>query len=341
MSPTTSRDGVVFVDLVKVTQPDDGGRRHRRRPPTCPRRRRRPATRRSSVARRRANCLLVVDNCEHVQDAARTLARAAARRLPVAARAGDQPAAADAAVRARGVRARPVARHADGRERRGGVVRRADDRRRCRPPPQPAELDAIAEICAALDGHGAGDRAGGGAGRPASASTPLAGALGSRLRPPRHRHHGPTTGTARCRAAIDWSYDLLAPDERAVLRAAAMFAAPPDLDAVSAVERPPAGSGRSTRSARLVDWNLVSLKAGSPDPLPGAGDDPPVRHRAPPSSKARPTPCARPTSTGAKRRLDDLSRAGAGRRAVVRRGGRRARRRPRRAGVGASPPGVT
>ena len=134
------------------------------------------------------------------------------------------------------------------------------------------------------------------------------------------------------RAAIDWSYDLLAADERAVLRAAAVFAAPADLDAVSAVAgRPPGRS--STRSAGSSTGTCVGARGRVARPLPGAGDDPPVRRRRrrvegeaealrERPRRLVPTSPRRPVGTRA------------GRRAVVRRGGRRARRRPRRAGVG-------
>ena len=212
------------------------------------------------VARRR-NCLLVVDNCEHVQDAARIwLERllSACRSLHVLATSrlrlmlpfehvvsvpGLSLGTADANDAVALFIERMVAAGADR-------------------PSAAADLDTIAEICAALEGMALGIEL-------AAARVPglgleaLAGALGSRLdildigarADDRHRS---------LRAAIDWSYELLAPDERAVLRAAATFAAPADLDAICAVTRQPSPPAVLDALARLVDWNLASLKAGSP-----------------------------------------------------------------------------
>ena len=65
------------------------------------------------------------------------------------------------------------------------------------------------------------------------------------------------------RAAIDWSYHLLSPDEQAVLRAVSAFAAPFDLDAAGALlGRPP--SDLLEVLGRLVDWSLVTLRPGRP-----------------------------------------------------------------------------
>src|SRR6478752_803623 len=64
-------------------------------------------------------------------------------------------------------------------------------------------------------------------------------------------------------AAIAWSYDLLDADERSVLLGAAVFAAPFDLDAICAVVDLPSTTVLGAL-ARLVDWNLVSLRPGWP-----------------------------------------------------------------------------
>ena len=65
------------------------------------------------------------------------------------------------------------------------------------------------------------------------------------------------------RAAIDWSYELLDAGQQRLLRSASVFAAPFDLDAASAV------TGESSlvlldALGRLVDWNLVGLRTGPP-----------------------------------------------------------------------------
>lgn len=65
------------------------------------------------------------------------------------------------------------------------------------------------------------------------------------------------------RAAIDWSYHLLADEQRDVLRAVSVFAAPFDVDAAARLTGVPATQLRSVLG-RLVDWNLVNLRAGQP-----------------------------------------------------------------------------
>ena len=113
------------------------------------------------------------------------LARAAAHRLWVAARPGHQQAAADAAVRARRVRTGPLARHRR-RQRRGGVVHRADGRCRCRPPERSRRSGHDRGDLRRPRGHGAGDRAGGG---PGPRSRPRRARRRARVAPghPRHR----------------------------------------------------------------------------------------------------------------------------------------------------------
>ena len=66
-----------------------------------------------------------------------------------------------------------------------------------------------------------------------------------------HRHRWLAT-------AIGWSYDLLDDHEQAVLRAAAVFVTPFDLDSVCAVTGSPSASIRALL-AHLVDWHLVTL----------------------------------------------------------------------------------
>ena len=227
---------------------------------TCPRRRLPRARRRSSGRSPSRNCLLVVDNCEHVQDAARTwlerllsdcrslhvLATSRLRLMLPFEHVVSVPGLSLDAAGADDAVALFIER----------MVAAGADR-----PSGAADRETIAEICAALEGMALGIEL-------AAARVPglgleaLAGALGSRLdildigarADDRHRS---------LRAAIDWSYELLAPDERAVLRAAATFAAPADLDAICAVTRQPSPTVLDAL-AHLVDWNLASLKAGSP-----------------------------------------------------------------------------
>ncbi len=251
--------GAVFVDLVKVTRPDmvfvaiaeaadvpeTSGARHEALV--------------ASLADR--PCLLLIDNCEHVQDAARiwverllgacpslhVLATSRLRLMlpfehvvavPGLSLASDSGVTDAAALFIE----RMVAAGADA-------------------PSCASDLAMIGEICAGLEGMALGIEL-------AAARVPslglegLSGALGSRLdildigarAHDRHRS---------LRAAIDWSYELLAPHEQAVLRAAATFAAPSDPGAVAAVAGQPPPAVLDAL-ASLVDWNLAELEAGAP-----------------------------------------------------------------------------
>ena len=123
-----------------------------------------------------------------------------------------------------------------------------------------ADRAMIGVICTALEGSALGIELAA-ARAPSLGLEELAGALGTHFEildigaraEERHRS---------LRAAIDWSYQLLAAEEQAMLRAAATFAAPADLAAVCAVSRRPSRAVVDVL-ARLVDWNLVALKAGS------------------------------------------------------------------------------
>ena len=83
------------------------------------------------------------------------------------------------------------------------------------------------------------------------------------------------------RDAIGWSYDLLTPDDQALLRRVAVFASWFDVDAACAV----AGAGRDRAEiadglARLAEHSLLVVERGDAHEVSGAGDDPPVRRRA-------------------------------------------------------------
>src|SRR5690606_23984656 len=127
---------------------------------------------------------------------------------------------------------------------------------------------AVAAICAAVDG------------------VPLSIELVAariRLLPPRmlleRLHHrlavltdGPRDLPPRqrtLRAALDWSYDLLSDDERALLANLAVFAGPFTIDAAEAVAQPDgafADAGLLAGLTALVDKNLLRQEADSGAP---------------------------------------------------------------------------
>jgi predicted ATPase/DNA-binding CsgD family transcriptional regulator len=65
------------------------------------------------------------------------------------------------------------------------------------------------------------------------------------------------------RAAIDWSFDLLDDDQQRLLRVVSVFAAPFELDAACIIAGRPAAQ-LLDMLGQLVDWNLISLRSGSP-----------------------------------------------------------------------------
>ena len=260
----TFADGCVFVDLVKVTQPamvvaaiaDACGAPERSAAM-------REETLVASLSDRQ--CLVIIDNCEHVQDAARVCIE----RLLSACPSIRILATSRLRLMLPFERVYPVpgmsladADSADdpGRAGRSDAVTLFVERMVAAgapPPSQPAELATVHDICHALDGMAlaielAAARA------PSLGLDGLLAGLGSRLRilavgsraEDRHRS---------LRAAIDWTYDLLTAPDQQTLRAAAVFAAPFGLDALCSVTQAlPAVVLDSL--ARLVDWNLVALR---------------------------------------------------------------------------------
>ncbi|MFL6151940.1 MAG: ATP-binding protein [Ornithinibacter sp.] len=252
-------DGCVFVDLVRVVQPamvvtavaDACGVAERA-----------GATREEALLAALADrdLLLVVDNCEHVRDTA----RATIERLLPACPGVRVMATSRLRLMLPYERVLPV----------GGLSLSEDggrsdaetlfvDRMTAAGAPAPtgSEVEVVRRICAGLDGMAlsielAAARA------PSLGLEGLLSALGSALEilsvgsRAEHRH-------GSLRAAIDWSYDLLEPDARATLRAAAVFAGPFDLDALGALLPLPRAAVLAAL-ASLVDWNLVALRAGQP-----------------------------------------------------------------------------
>ncbi|MFG3139400.1 BTAD domain-containing putative transcriptional regulator [Streptomyces sp. NPDC048211] len=208
---------------------------------------------------RARSVLLILDNCEHVIDAAAALAETLLTRCPhlrVLATSREplgvpgesvrpvEPLPADPALRLFTERARAVRPGFD-------------------PEHEPAhDPEAVAEICRRLDG------------------LPLAIELAAarlRLLGPRQiadrldDRFRLLTGGSRTvlprqqtlQAVVDWSWDLLDEDERTALRQVSVFAGGWDLAAAEAVVRTPSGSGKHTAAdtadliGALVDKSLV------------------------------------------------------------------------------------
>ena len=153
---------------------------------------------------------------------------------------------------------------------------------------------------------------------------------GSRTALPRHQ---------TLRALIDWSYDLLNPDERIMADRLSVFAGGWTLAAAEAVAQRRRRRGWQVLDllAALVGKSLVQAE-GDPrvDPLPAAGDGPPLRRRTPRRAprlragrNARRPPRLLPVSGRDRRRAT----ARPGRRPSGWTGSGRVRQHPCRAGV--------
>jgi predicted ATPase len=253
-------DGVVFVDLVKVTDPAmvNAAAAAAAGVLEAPGQDRGDTLVAALVDR---DVLIVMDNCEHVQDAARVCIERVLRTCPgVCVLATSRLRLMLPFEHVVSVPGLSLDRDGGGE---GDAVTLFVGRMLAAggpPPAGPADWDRIRFICASLDGMALGIEL-------AAARVPglgleaLANALDSRLQilavgsraEDRHRS---------LRAAIDWTYGLLAPDEQVVLRAAAVFAAPFTWEAVAELV-----GGRDVvvidALGRLVDWNLISLTTAS------------------------------------------------------------------------------
>ena len=250
-------DGAVFVDLVKATQPDmvvaavadaiGVPERVGRSVRNADRRPRRP------------QLPVVMDNCEHVQDAARVCIE----RLLTSCPEVNVLATSRLRLMLPFEHVRRCPRPVDGRRRATPTPCSSNDwwrrvRRGRRRPPSSTPFGESARRskawhwqsswllpeCRASDSTGCRTRSN----RDCEILS-----VGSRA-DDRHRS---------LRAAIDWTYELLDTAEQAVLRATAVFAASFDVAAAcQVVDVAPAVVREAI--AGLVDWNLVSIDAGTP-----------------------------------------------------------------------------
>lgn len=255
---TTFPDGALFVDLVKVTDPALVGSAIADAADVSDA----AATTRDDAlvaALRPRRCLVVLDNCEHVQDAARVWVERLLTECP------EVHVLATSRLRLmlpfEFVVAVPGMSRADADNDAATLFVERMTAAGAPAPTAPQDLAAIDAMCAALDGIALGIELAA-ARAPAVGLTALADTLTERLDllDIGHRAH---ERHRSLRAAIDWSYELLTDDARRVLQAMATFAAPADLDAIGAV----AGLDTVTvvdTVAGLVDWNLASRRTENP-----------------------------------------------------------------------------
>jgi predicted ATPase/DNA-binding CsgD family transcriptional regulator len=255
------RDGAVFVDLVKVVDPalvagavaDALGVSERVGE-------NREQTLLAALARR--DVLLVLDNCEHVLEGARPCVEQILTRCPsvriLATSRIRLMLPYESVFVVPGLSLHDSDDGDDGdalalftaRMTAAGAAGPATDRERA----------TVRQICRALDGTALAIEL-------AAARVPglgldgLAGALDAHLPLLSVRHRADDRHRS-LRAAIDWSYALLADDEQATLRAAAVFASRFDAEAVAAISGRPRADVLDALG-RLADWSLVSVRAGT------------------------------------------------------------------------------
>jgi predicted ATPase/DNA-binding CsgD family transcriptional regulator len=201
--------------------------------------------------------LIILDNCEHVLDAARPLADAISRRCPYVMVLATSRERLDVSAEhvlvvppvscERDGRTSPATDIFVGRSVRMGRIEEFTD----------SELDDIHEICRGLDGvplaiELAAGRLGG------MSVSQIRTRLDDRfaLLVNRGSAHGRHHSLMR---TIEWSYDLLAADERTLLAALSVFAGDFDADAAAAVNSPdmPARTSEDLL-ASLVEQSLVT-----------------------------------------------------------------------------------
>ena len=214
--------------------------------------------------------LLILDNCEHLLDAAARFADTLLRGVPgariVATSREDLgvdgehvfpvsplpvPGEQGPSTLERVGRAESVRLFVDRARAGGGTFVLSD-----------GNADAVARICRRLDGLPLAIELAGARVRTLSAEQ-IAGRLedrfrlltgGSRTAPPRQQ---------TLRAAMDWSYDLLAGEERALFAQLSVFAGGWTLDAAEAVCTTKEKTGVLDTLSRLVDKSLVTMGEGT------------------------------------------------------------------------------
>jgi predicted ATPase len=208
--------------------------------------------------------LVVLDNCEHLLDGVARFVKALlpqCERLRILATSRE-----GLAIRGERIVAVPSLESAAATEL---FVERARDAK-ADFEPTPADLDAIAELCARLDGIPLAIEL---AAARITALSPeqIAARLDQRFRLLAGGERGAIERHATLRAAIDWSYDMLSPSEQQVLARLSVFAGTCTLEAAEAV-----CSGGEVETddvldlvSSLVARSLVVSYTDGPDPAYG------------------------------------------------------------------------
>ncbi|MDO3705972.1 LuxR C-terminal-related transcriptional regulator [Micromonospora sp. C28SCA-DRY-2] len=191
--------------------------------------------------------LLVIDNCEHLLDAAAAFVAEVLSACPgvtVLATSREQLGAAEERV----VRIGPLSDSA------GRTL--FDDRARAAGADVPGDPALVGELCGRLDNMplaielaAARSASLGPAGLLTALADPLRALAGARRADARHRS---------LRAVLGWSYDLLRPAEQALFRRLSVFAGGFDLAAAAAVCGAGDPAGSADLLGRLVDKSLVT-----------------------------------------------------------------------------------
>ena len=212
-----------------------------------------------------APTLLVLDNCEHVREGAASLASWLVERLPsVMLVATSREPLRVAGERRREVASLPVPGETADRAEldRSAAARLFLDRARDLRPGftvGPGEASSVAAICRAVDGIPLALEL-------AAARIPLLGLHEIADRLSRsigllRGGRGASSGRHRTmRAAIGWSYDHLAPDERPAFRALSAFASGFDLESAAAIVGEHDEFELLDRISRLADKSLLQVQ---------------------------------------------------------------------------------
>ena len=199
--------------------------------------------------------LLVLDNCEHVLDGVAPFVE----RLLTDCPAVTVLATSRARLMVPFERVHPVPPLSLSAERPDAVALFHDRAASGGQPPESAEWDRIRTFCERLDGMALAIELAaarwstlGPDGLDAALADPLRMLTGGSRTADRHRS---------VRAALDWSHDLLTPDERRLLRRVSVFSAPFDVTAATAVvDAGPAEVADGL--ARLAEQSLLTVSGG-------------------------------------------------------------------------------